>query len=71
VNGMNKTNTSTIIVMATLVLVASGMMLIPVVDNQVHELIFKDSDGKVKNFVKNVLGKIFDRNGNGRPCSIC
>jgi hypothetical protein len=50
------------------------MATVPALDNQAHAILFKDSSNKVKTFVKNVLGKIFHREGGylgGCGCLTC
>jgi hypothetical protein len=59
-------NTTSIIAITTLVLIVGGLAIVLALDNnQSHASIFKDSSTKVKNLVKNVIGKIFHRGGSG------
>lgn len=64
-------NKTTIIAITTLVIIASGLIAIPSVDqHQAHASLLKDSANKVKNFVKHVVGKIFHRDNSG-GCGTC
>jgi hypothetical protein len=50
------------------------MATIPALDNQAYAILFKYSSNKVKTIVKNVLGKIFHRDGGnlgGGGCLTC
>jgi hypothetical protein len=60
-----------IIAITTLALVIGGLAIVPAVEQQqAHALLLKDSAGKVKKLIKNVVSKIFNRGG-GDECPTC
>ena len=57
-----KTNTTSIIAITTLVLGVGGLAIVPAVDNdQSHASIFKNSSNKAKSLIKNVIDDLEQR----------
>ena len=62
-------NKLSIVTVTTLVILATGLIAIPSIDQQqAHASLIKDSAKKVTNLIKKVVSKIFNKGGgNGGP----